>query len=113
VIVTLRARHRRAHPDGHRCVDAIHDGDIAELLVVRAALANALLVRSGGLLFELVPVVALLLVLLGLLVLVLVVLVAVAVLVVVVALAVLVLVVAVRGRAIGVGRSSRGASSAR
>jgi hypothetical protein len=83
------------------------------LLVVRAALANALLVRSGGLLFELVPVVALLLVLLGLLVLVLVVLVAVAVLVVVVALAVLVLVVAVRGRAIGVGRSSRGASSAR
>ena len=36
--MALRAIDRRAHPDGHGRIDAIDDGDIAELLVVGAAL---------------------------------------------------------------------------
>ena len=38
VVVALGAGDGRAHPDGHRRVDAVDDGDVAELLVVGPAL---------------------------------------------------------------------------
>ena len=50
VRVTLRAGHRCSHPHGHRGVDAVHHGGIAEFFIVCAAfvIGHGIAVKRGA-----------------------------------------------------------------